>query len=167
MTPVKKIKLEYVRKTKIKYFSKVNYKISETSTKFQLVLGFFCSIWNKPRVRDGTASRSSNPIAEPALSRISIQPLNAVICQSYKGHVLEEHQTTFQGIVSCLIHLICHSIALWVWVRHSSRKPFNHGVDLKVSKLLSHSDFQGIICYFTPENYDNIMQAVLNATFPH
>lgn len=52
-------------------------------------------------------------------SRISIQAVNAVICQSYKGHVLKEQQsediTTFQGIVSCLTHLICHSIALWVW----------------------------------------------------
>lgn len=48
MTPVKKIKLEYVRKTKIKYFSKVNYKISETSKKFQLVFGFFAPFGTNP-----------------------------------------------------------------------------------------------------------------------
>lgn len=139
MIPVKKIQLEYVRETKIKCFSKVNYKISEISKKFQL--GFFYScIWNKPRVRDGRSWRSWNPSAEPAPSRRSVQAENAVFCQPYKGHVLEEQQsediTTFQGFVSCLAHLICYSITPWVWVRLSTRKPFNHGAHWKVSQLL-------------------------------
>lgn len=91
---------------------------------------------------------------------LSASPTRVTSWRSSRVKTLQ-HSTTFQGIVSCLTHLICHSIALWVWVRHRTRIPFNHGVGVKVSELLSHSDFQGVICYFTPENYDNITKQFL------
>lgn len=112
MILVKKIQLEYVRKIKIKYFSRVNYKISETSKKFQLGFFFFFSLH-----LEQTQSKRWHIPAEPAPCRISIQAVNVVICQSYKGHVLEEQQsediTTF------------YNISGHCFLSYSSNLPFN------------------------------------------
>lgn len=158
------MQLEYDRKTKIKYFSKV--KIRSLRLQRNSSLGFFfllSAFGTNPEWE--LAHPQGAEIPEESQLPPGSQP-KILLCASPR----EEHQvediTTFQGIVSCLAHLICHSIALWAWARHSTR---SHLTMVMTGRCLSFwvTDFQGIICYFTPENYDNITQAVLNAPFPH